>query len=143
METLQRLSRRQVDALRVVRRSQRTDRGASLAEIARALGVRPPSALDHLTALETMGLVERRRGKSRVTRKGEACLAEYQRHHRVAETVFQRLGLPASETCSAAREIDLALSHHTVEQLCEAGGHPSECPHGAPIADCGPARGRR
>jgi Mn-dependent DtxR family transcriptional regulator len=136
MEILQRLSRRQIDTLRAVRRAQRSDHGASLTEVAEALSVRPPSALDHLTALEHLGLVERHRGKSRVSRKGEACLAEYLRHHRVAETIFGRLGLPPAETCAAAREIDLAISHRTVEEICQAQQHPAACPHGEPIVPC-------
>ncbi|EQD78371.1 hypothetical protein B1B_00759, partial [mine drainage metagenome] len=36
------------------------------------------------------------------------------------------------EVCSAAREIDLALTHRTVERLCRAEGHPPACPHWGP-----------
>jgi DtxR family transcriptional regulator, Mn-dependent transcriptional regulator len=138
METLERLSRRQLDALIAVRRGQSAERGASLKLIAKGLHVRPPSALDHLTALEAHGLVSRYRGKSRLTPRGEACLGEYQRHHRVAENLFQQLGLSIEDTHEAALEVDLALSHRTVDRLCEAAGHPRECPHGEPIAPCRP-----
>lgn len=138
MEALQRLSRRQVDALGAVRQCQNLPKGAPLKSIAKALRVSSPSALDHLTALEDLRLVERHRGKSRLTQRGEACLVEYRRHHRVAESLFQRAGLSPEETCEAAREIDLALSHETVDQLCRAEGHPKICPHGAPIEPCAP-----
>ena len=107
-----------------------------LKSIARTLRLTPPSALGHLTPLESLGLVERYRGKSRLTPKGRHTLVEYQRHHRVAETLFGTLGLPPAETCAAAREIDLALSHRTVEEVCRAQRHPTSCPHGAPIAPC-------
>ncbi|HEV8050677.1 MAG TPA: iron dependent repressor, metal binding and dimerization domain protein, partial [Thermoplasmata archaeon] len=60
----------------------------------------------------------------------------YQRHHRVAETLFGSLGLPPAATCAAAREIDLAISHRTVEEVCRAQQHPASCPHGDPIAPC-------
>ena len=143
METLQRLSRRQVDALQVVGRYAATGPGAALNSIAEALSVRPPSALDHLTVLEDLDLIKRHRGKSRLTPKGEACLLEYRRHHRVAENLFSRFGLAPEATCAAAREVDLSLSHHTVEELCRAEGHPAECPHGAPIGPCSSPRGRR
>lgn len=143
MEPLARLSRRQLDALLVVRGGQGTGRGASLNEVAGALGVRPPSALDHLTTLENLGLVARFRGKSRLTSRGEACLTEYQRHHRVAENLFRQLGLSAQDTHDAALEVDLALSHRTVDRLCEAEGHPTECPHGEPIPPCTTPRARR
>ncbi|MCI4352410.1 MAG: metal-dependent transcriptional regulator [Thermoplasmata archaeon] len=136
METLQRLSRRQVDTLQAVGRNAVGERGASLISVAGALKVRPPSALDHLTVLEDLGLVARRRGKSRITEKGLTTLREYRRHHRVAETLFGQLGLAPAETCVAAREIDLALSHRTVEEICRAQKHPAECPHGEPIAPC-------
>jgi Mn-dependent DtxR family transcriptional regulator len=143
METLQRLSRRQVDALQAVRKLESPERGASLGSIAMTLKVRPPSALGHLGALEELGLVARHRGKSRLTAKGVQCLAEYQRHHRVAESLFHRVGLAPEATCAAAREVDLAISHRTVEELCRAGGHPEECPHGEPISPCRTGRERR
>lgn len=136
MELLERLSRRQVETLIAVRRGETSAKGTSLNFVAHALGVRPPSALDHLTTLEGLSLVARHRGKSRLTARGEACLSEYQRHHRVAENLFQRLGLSVADTHVAALEVDLALSHRTVNRLCEAEGHPTECPHGAPIAPC-------
>lgn len=143
MEILQRLTRRQVDALRAVPEPGRWTRGASLSSIAGRLAVRPPTALGHLTALEGHGLVERYRGKSRLTPRGQECLAEYQRHHRVAEEMFARLGFPARDLCAAAREVDLALDHNTVERLCRAEGHPTTCPHGRPIPPCGRGKRRR
>lgn len=136
METLQKLTRRQLDTLQAIRFGETEDRGVSLKRIASALKVSPPSALGHVTPLEQLGLVERYRGKSRLTPRGRSTLLEYQRHHRVAETLFGRLGLPPAQSCAAAKEIDLALSHRTVEEVCAAQDHPAECPHGAPIAPC-------
>jgi DtxR family transcriptional regulator, Mn-dependent transcriptional regulator len=143
METLQRLTRRQVEALQAVRAQERPERGVALSAVAHRLKVRPPSALDHLTQLEGMGLVSRYRGKSRLTDRGRSTLLEYDRHHRIAESLFSRLGLPVEDTCKAAREVDLAISHRTVERLCAAEGHPSTCPHGEPIAPCRDARDGR
>jgi Mn-dependent DtxR family transcriptional regulator len=136
METLQQLTRRQVDALRSIGTRETPERGVSLKVTAASLKVRPPSALGHLTTLEEMGLIARHRGKSRLTPRGRGTLEEYNRHHRVAETLFGSLGLPPAETCAAAREIDLAISHRTVEEVCRAQQHPAECPHGEPIAPC-------
>ncbi len=136
METLQQLTRRQVDALRAIAVRESPERGVSLKLTAEALKVRPPSALGYLTPLEDMGLIVRHRGKSRLTSQGRTTLEEYQRHHRVAESLFGSLGLAPSETCHAAREIDLALSHRTVEEICRAQQHPAACPHGEPIAPC-------
>jgi DtxR family transcriptional regulator, Mn-dependent transcriptional regulator len=141
VETLQRLTRRQLETLRFVARGAPADPGLSLNAIAAGLGVRPPSALAHLSPLEQMGLIRRFRGKSSVTRRGQLCLDEYLRHHRVAESLFARAGLPASATHAAALEVDLALSHRTVQEICEAEGHPTTCPHGRPIAPCSTSSG--
>jgi DtxR family transcriptional regulator, Mn-dependent transcriptional regulator len=143
METLQRLTRRQVDALQAIRAKETPDRGVPLKIIASTLKLSSPSALGHLTPLEEYGLVSRHRGKSRLTDRGHRTLEEYQRHHRVAETIFGSLGLPPSESCASAREIDLAISHRTVEEVCRAQAHPTSCPHGEPITACSSERGGR
>lgn len=140
METLQRLTHRQVEALRIIAARQTDARGASLKAIAAGLHVQPPSALAHLGPLEEFGLISRRRGKSRLSDKGHATLQEYLRHHRVAETLFGNLGLGPAELCAAAHEIDLAISHRTIEEICRAQQHPAACPHGAPIAPCSSRR---
>jgi DtxR family transcriptional regulator, Mn-dependent transcriptional regulator len=141
METLQRITRRQLDALHAVARHEAPGKGASLKDIANALHMSAPSALGHVTPLEELGLIERYRGKSRVTTKGRGTLVEYRRHHRVAESLFGQLGLSPEATCKAAREVDLSISHKTVEQVCAAEGHPSVCPHGEPIPSCSTQRG--
>ena len=141
METLQRLTRRQVDALQAIGSRETPGRGVSLKATADSLKVSPPSALGHLTPLEDMGLISRHRGKSRLTPKGRDTLVEYRRHHRVAESLFGQLGLAPADTCEAAREVDLAISHHTVEQICAAEGHPAVCPHGEPITPCSEKKG--
>ncbi len=141
VELLHRLTRRQLDALRAVEGEETEGRGAPLYRIAHRLGVSAPAALEHLGPLEALGLIERRRGKSRLTLRGRSCLVEYGRHHRVAERLFGRLGFSPEAACGAAREVDLALSHRTVERLCAAEGHPSVCPHGEAIPPCGSRRG--
>jgi DtxR family transcriptional regulator, Mn-dependent transcriptional regulator len=136
MELLEHLNRRQLETLTAVRKGQSEQKGASLNFVARTLRIRPPSALGRLTTLERLNLVARYRGKSRLTPRGESCLSEYRRHHRVAESLFQRVGLSLEATHAAALEVDLALSHRTIDRLCEAEGHPKECPHGEPIDPC-------
>ncbi|MCI4350123.1 MAG: metal-dependent transcriptional regulator [Thermoplasmata archaeon] len=143
METLQRLTRRQLDALRAIGAGETPEKGVALNQIAAALRVQAPSALGHVSPLEVLGLVSRHRGKSRLTAGGRTALVEYQRHHRVAESLFSRLGLAPEESCTAAREVDLAISHATVERVCAAEGHPSVCPHGAPITPCSSPKGGR
>jgi DtxR family transcriptional regulator, Mn-dependent transcriptional regulator len=141
MEPLGQLTRRQLETLEVVVAKETRERGVPLNSIAASLRVRAPSALAHLTFLEHLELVARYRGKTRSTQKGRNTLEEYRRHHRIAESLFSRLGLSGAEVCSAAQEVDLALSHRTIEKLCAAEGHPSECPHGEPIPPCSTRRG--
>jgi DtxR family Mn-dependent transcriptional regulator len=136
MELLEKLTRRQVETLMIIKEKEAPDRGASLRAIASSLKITPPSALGHLTVLEEMGLVIRHRGKTRLTPNGLNALIEYQRHHHIAETLFSRMGFSPDEICAAAHEVDFALSHKTIEQLCKAAGHPEKCPHGEPIPPC-------
>jgi len=136
MEALEKLTRRQVDALRAIAAAETPQRGAPLNAIAASLRVRAPSALGHVTPLEGLGLVVRHRGKSRLSPRGRTTLLEYERHHRIAESLFSRAGLSTAEVCAAARQVDLALSHRMIERLCQAEDHPRTCPHGEPIPDC-------
>lgn len=136
MEPLLRLTRRQLEALQWIAATESASAGVSLKEVARALSVRAPTALAHLGPLEHLGLISRRRGKSATTAVGRECLAEYLRHHRIAENLFSRAGLSPEATHAAALEVDLALSHGTVEAICRSGGHPEVCPHGRPIGPC-------
>lgn len=140
METLQRLTRRQVEALEIIGGRETPDRGVPLNAVAASLRISPPSALTHLTQLEKLGLVTRYRGKSRLSSAGVNTLVEYRRHHRIAEGLFSQLGLSPQAVCAAAREVDLAISHDTVERIYAAEGHPALCPHGEPIT---PPRNRR
>jgi len=140
MEPLQRLTRRQLHAMQAIARLETPERGAPLNHIASALRLTAPSALGHVTTLEALHLVVRHRGKSRLTEKGRGTLVEFQRHHRVTETLFGGLGLAPTEICAAAREIDLVISHHTIEQICRAQNHPTTCPHGEPIPPCPSSR---
>lgn len=136
MEVLQRLTRARLEALRRVATLGTSPRGVPLQVLARSLRMTPPSALGHLTVLEELGLVERYRGKTRITPKGSDAIREYVRHHRVAEALFAQAGLSADDSCRAAREVDLALSHTMVAKVCASERHPEVCPHGDPIDPC-------
>ena len=140
METLQRLTEKQLGTLRSVERLEMPPGGVALTRLARRLRVSAPTALAHLTVLEGFGLVSRARGKTWLTRAGRQCLKEYVRHHRVAETLFAEAGLSPEDACEAAHEVDLRLSHRIVEQVCASERHPARCPHGQPIDPCQSAR---
>lgn len=142
MEVLQRLTRKQVTVLEKISHYQGSDSGVPLKTLAESMKIRPPSALIHVRVLQNEGLVGRRAGKTWITRKGVSCISEYRRHHRIAEMMFTNLSFAPEDACRAALEIDLALTHATVEKVCGAEGHPSACPHGEPIAPCSKSSGR-
>lgn len=141
MEPLQRLTRKQLETLQRVGALASPEAGVPLNRLATSLGIRAPTALGHLVILEDLGLIARVRGKSRPTPRGQRTLREYVRHHRVAEMLFAEAGLSVAESCRAAREVDLALSHTVVENLCLSERHPAQCPHGEPIEPCASGRG--
>lgn len=136
MEVLHRLTRKQLTVLEKISIYRETDNGVSLKMLAASLRIQPPSALFHVRALQNEGLVGRRAGKTWITKKGVNCISEYRRHHRIAELMFTKLSFAPEDACRAALEIDLALTHATVEKVCSAEGHPSSCPHGEPIGPC-------
>ncbi|HEV8050102.1 MAG TPA: hypothetical protein VGP88_05870, partial [Thermoplasmata archaeon] len=74
METLQKLTRRQLETLQAILAKETPERGVSLKLIASTMHLTAPSALGHLTPLEELGLVDRYRGKSRLTTKGRGTL---------------------------------------------------------------------
>lgn len=124
MDMLQRLSRRELDTLQVILACETAVRGIALGSFASALKVTPPSALGRLTRLEELDLVTRHRGKPWLTARGQNTLVEYRRHHRIAKGMFSQRGPSPEGTYKAAHEVDLAISHTTVERLSVAEGHP-------------------
>lgn len=135
MEDLQKLTKKQLVTLQVIETTSDSSKGTSLKTIASRLEIKPPSALELVRALESIGLVVRKSGKTKLSAAGKKCLEEYNRHHRVAEVLFSHF-LSPDEAHKAAVEIDLSISHELVEMLCAAEGHPKTCPHGKPIQTC-------
>lgn len=135
MEDLQKLTKKQLTTLQVINDKSDSSKGVSLKTIASELSIKPPSALELVRALETLGLVKRTSGKTRLSGSGKKCLEEYNRHHRIAEILFSHF-LSPEECHKAANEIDLSISHEVVDMICAAEGHPRTCPHGNPIKTC-------
>ncbi len=135
MEILQKLTRKQLTTLQIIDKNSSSTNGVSLKDIASELGVKPPSALELVRVLEDFNLVERTSRKRKLSESGRKCIEEYNRHHRVTEVLFAKL-LDSDSSHKAAREVDMWISHETVDKLCAAEGHPKECPHGHPIMPC-------
>ena len=136
MEVLQKITRKQLVVLQLVHDMPDSPKGISLKSIASRLKIRPPSALELIKTLESLGLVSRKSGKTRLSRSGIRCLEEYNRHHRIAEILFSHY-LGPEESHLAANAVDLSISHEVVDKICAAEGHPKVCPHGNQIPECG------
>ncbi len=108
-----------------------------LVDLARALGVRPPTALELVRRLESKGLVERRRGLISLSERGREVAKGVISVHRAVESLLFNCGLGADDACRTASMFDFVLDPSLVPRLLELLGNPSTCPHGHPIMEVG------
>ena len=102
---------------------------ARVLEIARALGVRPPSVTQMLKKLRDMGLVHYERyGKVMLTEKGEELAREVRKRHVRLKLFLIALGLPEH----LAEEDACAMEHVLHEETVLAFGRLAEFIMGAP-----------
>jgi len=105
-----------------------------LTDLARAMGVRPPTALELIRRLMEKGVVERRRGLIALSESGRREALNILAVHRALEVFFAGCGMSADEACSLAGQIDYIVeSRLPPGNLLEALGNPTQCPHGYPI----------
>jgi DtxR family Mn-dependent transcriptional regulator len=110
-------------------------RETKTSELARRLGIKPASVTEMIEKLASLGLVshDRYRG-TRMTEKGKNVTNSILRRHRLLERLFVDIvGLDTSSACAEALKLELLLSDRTVDSICVALNHPSECPCGKPI----------
>ena len=104
-------------------------------ELARRLGIKPASVTEMIDKLASLGLVahDPYRG-TRMTEKGKSVINSIFRRHRLLERLFVDIvGLDTPSACAEALKLELLLSDRTVDSLCVALNHPTECPCGKPI----------
>jgi len=104
-------------------------------ELARRLGIKPASVTEMIEKLASLGLVahDPYRG-TRMTEKGKSVINSIFRRHRLLERLFVDIvGLDTPSACAEALKLELLLSDRTVDSLCVALNHPTECPCGKPI----------
>lgn len=104
-----------------------------LCEIAKLMGVRPPSALELVERLQGKGLLKSRNGMIRLTAQGQR---EYERimlNHRVFESLYVQSGISADDACREIEAFDYFLDNSNAEAILKKIGNPSVCPHGKPI----------
>ncbi len=127
------VTKKERDCLITVRENGSEPFPIRLCEIAKLMGIRPPSALELVERLEGKGLLKSRSGMIRLTPQG---LREYERiilNHRVFESLFVQSGISADEACKETESFDYFLDSRTAEAVHRKIGSPSFCPHGKPI----------
>lgn len=113
------------------------DRGESATptELARELGVAPPSVLGMVRRLEEQGLVTYARGTGAVlTPLGVERAALLRRRHRLAERMLtDLLGVPWDRAHEIACRFEHVIDGEVEGYLLDALDHPTTCPHGNPL----------
>ena len=123
------------DYIRSIFLLEEEGRETKTSELARRLGIRPASVTEMIEKLASLGLVahDPYRG-TRMTEKGKSVINSIFRKHRLLERLFVDIvGLDIPSACAEALRLELLLSDRTVDSLCMALNHPTECPCGKPI----------
>jgi DtxR family Mn-dependent transcriptional regulator len=131
------LSRSRQDYLKALYALAPGGEPAATSQLARRLGVSPPSVTNMLARLTTERLVAHTpRGGARLTPEGRRQAIGMVRRHRIIEC-FLVLGLGLD--WSVVNDDAVVLEHHFSDRVLAAMdrmiGHPSEDPHGHPIPD--------
>lgn len=115
---------------------------APISQVAEALGIKPPSAVQMLKRMADDGLVEyiERQGV-RPTETGRRIGQRMVRNGRLME-VFMTKTLDMPLDVKLAHAVEHDLTDAFADALCTLMGHPAECPHGyvIPAGDCCPTR---
>ena len=104
-----------------------------LCEIAKAMNIKPPSALEIVNRLSVKGMVKTKAGMIFLTKNG---LDEYERiklSHRALETLLVQGGISADKACRDIEFFDYFLDRKTTLAILKTIGNPPSCPHGYPI----------
>jgi len=109
---------------------------ARLSDVARELGVTPPTAAKTLSRLEDEGYVVKRGATYLLTRKGLEVALRVIRNHRVIEKfLVEVLGVDVGEVHELAHRLEHV--DEFAELLDRHLAKPDRCPHGNPIPDRG------
>lgn len=104
-----------------------------VSDIAKATGVKEPTAYEALKNMERKGLVKIRKGVVILTELGTLAYYRIIKAHRVLELLFVRHGADPDEACKECANIDYILSESLIQKAYDSLGNPSLCPHGRPV----------
>ncbi|MFD1514436.1 metal-dependent transcriptional regulator [Halomarina rubra] len=123
------------DYLKSIYRLQDRDTPAMTAEVAAAMGVKPPTVTAMLQRMADDGLVHYQRYQgARLTERGEKGALKVLRNHRLLELFLtEELGYDWAEVHDEADVLEHHLSVTLVERIEVLLGSPAVDPHGEPI----------
>lgn len=104
-----------------------------VSDVARASGVKEPTAYEALKNMERKGLIKIRRGVVVLTELGSLTYYKIIKAHRVLELLFVKHGADPDEACRECSNIDYVVEPSLIEKVYASLGAPSFCPHGKPI----------
>jgi DtxR family transcriptional regulator, Mn-dependent transcriptional regulator len=123
------------DYLKAIYELARTTGTAATNEIARQLGLAPPSVSSMVRRLAEQGLLKYERYHGvRLTQVGQRAALRILRRHRIIETYLARqLGYPWDKVHAEAEHLEHAASDELVDRMAAVLDEPTVDPHGAPI----------
>ncbi len=105
-------------------------------QLAKRLGVRPPTVSETLKRLEAKGIVKRTGwGTFELTARGRRIAAKVVHNHRVIESYFVTVfGLDAEYACREASKIGHIVGDMVVARMCRSLNWPERCVHGREVS---------
>ncbi len=110
-------------------------------EIAETLKISPPSVVEMLKKMESLGLITYTRDGAKLTDKGLKEAERIVRNHRLVEVLLDRV-LKVKVDEDVVCRMEHTISDEIADAICTLLNHPEECPHGKPIppGECCPKR---
>lgn len=123
------------DYLKAIYHAEQEGKTPNTADLAMRLGVSPPAVSKMLRRLGEMELAEHTPYQAiRLTPKGQRVALEIIRHHRLLERyLVEALGYSWEEVHTEAERLEHHISEDFEARIDALLGHPTTCPHGAPI----------
>jgi DtxR family Mn-dependent transcriptional regulator len=123
------------DYLQAIYEIEQEHQRVSTTVLAERVQVKPASATSMLKRLAEMGLVTYEPYQGAVlTATGKTRALEMIRHHQLIETFLAEvLDVPWDRVYEEAHRLEHALSEYLEARIDQVLGHPTICPHGAPI----------
>ena len=126
-------TRRERDCMVTIHENSSREFPIRLSEIAKIMGMKPPTVIEILKRLELKGLITREKGMVILTDAGKESYNFITNCHRILETIFVDSGIDLEEACREVSAFDYMINSESAMKLSNFVGKPTACPHGKPI----------